>query len=126
MLRRRDSAILAVALVLISGCTSWHRVPAGLQATLPHRERREIWVRDQMATVRGIEVHGDTLRAVPVGRTGGCGGCTVYWLISAIDSVRAPKADAAKTLRAGGVMLLIAGALYGLRRINCPSNKCSE
>ena len=101
----RSCPIALVAFLLLSGCTTWRRTP---DALLPDardlvtqfdaRERRQIWVDGQATIVHGIQVRGDTVRAVPVRNPPDCDSCALYWSRAAIDSVRVSQLAQGRTV----------------------------
>jgi hypothetical protein len=96
------------AATCLAGCTGWRLAPGRLDAPVPNRQPLEIWVEGRNAVVHGVQVRGDTVRAVPQQRPPECESCAIFFPTSAIDSVRERRLSAGRTV---GVVIVAALAL---------------
>ncbi len=83
------NVICAGALAAATACTTaWHREPIATLAGLEEHDQAEVWVGGQAQLLRGIQVRGDTLFAVPYYSALDCRDCGVRIRLSSVDSVR--------------------------------------
>jgi len=95
------SALLGLALV---NCTSWQRDDAVLSAPVPRREAVEVWSHGHSLAAHGLEVRGDSLRAVPRWKAPDCDSCAHWFALRAVDSVRVRRVSAMRTLLLLGIV----------------------
>ena len=96
-----------VFLALATGaCTTWRRDPNALTVPIPSRRPLQIWSGNTSLVAHGVEVRGDSVRAVPRWRPPECDSCARFFALPAIDSVRIHAISPARTTALG--MLLLA------------------
>jgi len=101
------------ALTCLSGCTVWRLAPDRLDAPVPRRQPLEIWAEGRNAVVHGVQLRGDTVRAVPRERAPECESCAIFFPTSAIDSVRERRVHAGRTIGLVVVTALALGIYIG-------------
>jgi len=85
------------------GCQRWRVDSQATAQPVPERRRFEIWMGRQSQVVHGVQVRGDSIRAVPYWRPPACDSCAVYFQRAAIDSIRVQKVDNLRTGLAVGL-----------------------
>ena len=75
-------------LVVVAGCTTWRRDADILEAPIPNRQPVQIWSGNRALVAHGVQIHGDSVRAVPRWKPPECDSCARYYALTAIDSVR--------------------------------------
>ena len=73
---------------LLSACGAWRGSTSALDGPIPQRQALQIWSQGRVVTVHGVSLRGDSVRAVPRWKSPTCDTCAIYYVRTAIDSVR--------------------------------------
>jgi hypothetical protein len=103
-LARNIIALVVTLIVSVSACTTWRRDPQPFNAAIPHRKPMQIWAAEQALTAHGIEVEGDSIRAVPRWKPPDCDTCAQYFRLADIDSVRVRRPSPFRTALLGAAL----------------------
>jgi hypothetical protein len=96
-------------LVAVAGCTTWRRDADVLTAPIPNRRPVQIWSGNRALVAHGVQIHDDSVRAVPRWKPPECETCARYLTLRAIDSVRVHRVSAVRT---GALIAVVVGLLY--------------
>ena len=100
---------------LLTGCTAWRRDDRALQPPIPNRRPLEIWSGGHSLAAHGVQIHGDSVRAVPRWRPPDCDSCVRHYALTAIDSVRVRRFAPVRTAILVGVLALLSYLSEGFR-----------
>ena len=92
---------------MLGGCTAWQRDDDVLRTLMPQRMAVEVWSDGHSLAAHGVEVHGDSLRAVPRWKPPDCDSCAKWFVVAAVDSVRVRRVSTVRTV----LLLSVIGAL---------------
>lgn len=94
------------ALVMLAGCTSFQggRPLDQLPTPVPAEQRVEVWTHGEAYQLHAVTVGADSVRGVRWWHSPDCDSCRVAIARAAVDSVRTPVSDGART---GALMLFI-------------------
>jgi hypothetical protein len=121
-LSRGHTGIVLAVLVVLGGCTTWRRDPDALKSPIPQRQPVQIWSDSRALVAHGVEIQGDSIRAVPRWKPPACDTCARFFAISAIDSVRVRHPS---PIRTGVLAVVLAAWAYitiGLAGYGGPSS----
>ena len=96
-------------LIVVAACTTWRRDADVLGAPIPARRPVQIWSGNRALVAHGVQVRGDSLRAVPRWKPPGCDTCARYFPLPAIDSVRVRQTS---TVRTGALVAVLLAWVY--------------
>ena len=121
---REAGPVFACLLVLVgsAGCTGWRRDPDILSTPVPQREPLQIWSGKDALVAHGVEVRGDSVRAVPRWRPPECDSCARFYRLAAIDSVRVREAAPLRTALLVAVLAAWAIVTIGMAGFGGPSS----
>ena len=108
-LSRAHIGIVLAVLVCLSACTTWRRDPDILNRPIPRRQPLQIWSGNRALVAHGVEVQGDSIRAVPRWKPPECDTCAHFFTIPAIDSVRSRHPS---PIRTGILVAVLAAWVY--------------
>jgi hypothetical protein len=97
---------IALLALLVTACTAWRRDASILGASVPERRPVQIWSGGQSLTAHGLEVRGDSLRAVPRWKRPDCDSCARFFALAEIDSTRVRRISPVRT----AVLVAVLGA----------------
>lgn len=107
----RSRPFFSLALLCLAACSSYQGsrpIEAVPQQPEP-RDRYEIWSQGTGHQLHSLRLTPDSVSGVPWWNDPQCDSCRVAFARSAVDSVRSPEFDTARTTAlAGGVLLPIA------------------
>lgn len=105
MATRRAAFLLAVQVLLASGCTTWARTPVTTLAE-PLPSKVKVWASDSAHILHDPEVRNDSLLGWE--RSGDRNGRRLVWPTSRVDSLQT------RQVTTGGTILLGVGVALGL------------
>jgi predicted small secreted protein len=125
MVSRRTLGTPTIVLLfgwVLAGCTAWRRDDHALRPPIPQRRPLQIWSGRQSLTTHGVEMRGDSLRAVPRWKPPTCDSCARFYAIAAIDSVRVRRFSAPKTTVLIAVLVALGYLTAGLAGAGGPGS----
>src|SRR5436190_24203097 len=111
--RLKLAAVLVI--VMLAGCTAWSRDDRALEPPIPHRRPLEIWSGGHSLVAHGVQIHDDSIRAVPRWRSPECDSCVRRYALAAIDSVRVRRFSPVRTGILVSIFALLSYFTYGFR-----------
>ncbi len=120
---RHPVPIACVLLLLAAaGCTGWRRDSDILNTPVPQRQPLQIWSGKNALVAHGVQVRGDSVRAVPRWRPPECDSCARYYALEAIDSVRVREAAPIRTALLAAVLAAWAILTIGIAGFGGPGS----
>ena len=115
--------LFALSLLLgLGACVSWRRDPHALNGPIPRRQPLQIWSGNHPLVVHGVQVRGDSLRAVPRWKPPDCDTCAVFLALPTIDSVRVRRPAPVRTGLLGAVLAVCLFITIGIAGYGGPSS----
>lgn len=91
------AGLVAVLLLGVSACTSWHGRAGVLDRPQRTRDQVRLWVGGRSHQVHGVRVFGDSVAVVPFIRPPRCDSCALRFALRDIDSVQVRVFDRDRT-----------------------------
>ena len=119
---RGVTGTLVFLLAVNAGCTTWRRDADVLRAPIPKRQSVQIWSGNRALVAHGVQVHGDSVRAVPRWKPPECDTCARYFVLPAIDSVRVHRVSTVRTAALVAVLIAWAYVTAGIAGTGGPGS----
>ena len=109
-------------LAVVAGCTTWRRDADVLGAPIPKRRPVQIWSGNRALVAHGVQIHGDSVRAVPRWKAPECDTCARYFALPVIDSVRVHRVSPVRTAALVAVVIALLHMTAGLAGAGGPGS----
>jgi hypothetical protein len=110
---------LAVALVVLAGCSARHRLNPPYPTALPPEQRVQVWRGGQRTVLHHVTIDSATVQGVALPWRPNCDSCRVAIPVAQADSLVLENLDAVGFLR--GTVILFVVLLVLLRVIGVPA-----